>query len=103
MRLISSIMAISLLAGILLPMPAQNPPKTPEIKIDKLDEQILHRAKLSTDGDALVAFLKKRILPESDRPTVERLVRQGAGPVDRDHDRRFRPKLRNTIAGSGGD
>jgi HEAT repeat protein len=49
--------------------------KKKESKVDKIDEDILRRAKLSTDGDELVTFLKKRILPEKDRPVVERLVR----------------------------
>jgi hypothetical protein len=64
---------------------AQEPPKVEPkkeadkkeaIKIDKVDEDILARAKLSTAGDALVDFLKKRVLPETDRPQIERLVRQ---------------------------
>src|SRR6516162_2802082 len=50
--------------------------KKTDSKFDKLDEEILRRAKLSTDGAALVDFLKKRILPEKDRPGVERLVRK---------------------------
>src|SRR6516225_1317161 len=50
--------------------------KKTDFKFDKLDEEILLRAKLSTDGAALVDFLKKRILPEKDRPGVERLVRK---------------------------
>src|SRR6516225_3770222 len=50
--------------------------KKTDAKFDKLDEEILRRTKLSTDGAALVDFLKKRILPEKDRPDVERLVRK---------------------------
>jgi hypothetical protein len=50
--------------------------KKTDSKFDKLDEEVLRRAKLSTDGAALVDFLKKRILPEKDRPEVERLVRK---------------------------
>lgn len=75
-RILNSIL---LLIGILLPLAAHDSPKEddkkPEPKIDKLDEQVLHRAKLSTDGDELLAFLKKRILPEGDRPQVEKFVR----------------------------
>ncbi len=59
-----------------LPTSAQEKDKKPELKIDKLDEQILIRAKLTTDGDALIDFFKKRILPEKDRPDIVRLVRQ---------------------------
>jgi hypothetical protein len=50
--------------------------KKTDSKFDKLDGEILRRAKLSTDGAVLVDFLKKRILPEKDRPDVERLVRK---------------------------
>ena len=50
--------------------------KTDGVKIDKLDEDILRRADLSTDGEALRDFLKKRILPESERPEIDRLVRR---------------------------
>lgn len=49
--------------------------KKNEPGIDKIDEEILRRAKLSTEGDALVEFLRKRTLPESERPAIERLVR----------------------------
>src|ERR1043166_4570688 len=49
--------------------------KNPAPRIDKLDEAILTRAKLTTDPDALLAFLKKRVLPEKDRSELERLVR----------------------------
>ncbi len=45
-------------------------------KIDKLDQDILSRAKLPTDGPALLAFFKKRVLPEKERPEVERIVRR---------------------------
>ena len=40
------------------------------------DEEILHRTELPTDGKALLKFFQKRILPESDRPALERLIRQ---------------------------
>jgi hypothetical protein len=50
--------------------------KKSESKVDRLDEEILRRAKLSTDGAVLVDFLKKRILPEKGRPDIERLVRR---------------------------
>lgn len=51
-------------------------PTAPEPKIDAHDETLLRRAELSTDGPALVEFLKKRILPEAERPDVEQLVRR---------------------------
>lgn len=50
--------------------------KKPDSKVDKFDEEILRRAKLSTEPDVLLDFLKKRTLPEKDRPDIERLVRQ---------------------------
>ncbi len=51
------------------------PEKPPEPALDKLDEDYLRRADVATDGPALVAFLKKRTLPEIERPGIERLVR----------------------------
>jgi hypothetical protein len=50
-------------------------PKKPDTSVDKIDEEILRRAELTTDGDVLVQFLKKRTLPESERPAIERNVR----------------------------
>src|ERR1022692_3483658 len=45
--------------------------KKSDSKIDKLDEEILGRAQLTTDGKALVDFLQKRILPKNERAAVE--------------------------------
>lgn len=49
-------------------------PKVPELKIDPQDEALLRRVNLPTEGDALVDFLKKRMLPEAERADVEHLV-----------------------------
>ena len=63
------------------PLPAQpkqtpdDPKKISEPKFDKLDEEILQRAKLTADAPALLDFLRKRTLPEKERPEIERLVR----------------------------
>ncbi|MSQ94506.1 MAG: hypothetical protein EXR98_08110 [Gemmataceae bacterium] len=50
--------------------------KKPEPKIDSHDDTLLRRANIATDGPALVDFLKKRILPESERSEVEQMVRR---------------------------
>jgi HEAT repeat protein len=50
------------------------PQKKTRPSAEKLDEEILRRAKLAPDGAALIAFLKKRMLPEKDRPELERLI-----------------------------
>ena len=50
--------------------------KKAEPEIDKIDEEILRRAGLSTKADVLVDFLRKRALPEKDRPAVEQTVRR---------------------------
>lgn len=52
------------------------PEKKTSPKIDQLDEAILRRAKISTNGSALLDFFTKRILPEKERPEIERLVRR---------------------------
>src|SRR5687767_4282076 len=45
-------------------------------KIDKLDDEILRRAKISADASALLEFFRKRTLPEEERPEIERLVQR---------------------------
>ncbi len=50
--------------------------KTTEPEIDKIDQEILRRAGLSVNADALVEFLRKRTLPEKDRPAIEQMVRR---------------------------
>jgi HEAT repeat protein len=52
------------------------PEKKAEPEIDKIDEEILRRADLATDADALVEFLRKRTLPEQDRPALVQTVRR---------------------------
>ncbi len=74
---LSALLAVGI--GSLLPAgdekkPAEKKPATPSI--DSVDNAILQRAKLNTDAEALLAFLRKRILPESERPAIERLVRK---------------------------
>lgn len=54
----------------------KDPEKKAEPEFDKLDAEILRRANLSTDADALVQFLRKRTLPDKDRPAVEQTVRR---------------------------
>lgn len=54
---------------------AQADEKKTEPTIDKLDDEILRRHKLSTESDTLLAFFKKRVLPENERPAIEQLVR----------------------------
>jgi hypothetical protein len=71
-------------------------PKKSESKIDKHDEEILGRAHLTADGKALVDFLKKRVLPESERPGVERFVRNLRSP-----DYRIREKATLALIGRG--
>lgn len=68
--------------------PKSDPAKTNDTKNEKkidnrdeaLDEEILRRAELSTEGDALIRFFQKRTLPDSERPAIERLVRQLGSP-----------------------
>ena len=48
--------------------------RKPGAKIDPEDEAVLRRADMSLDGNALLRFLRKRILAEKDRPEVERLI-----------------------------
>jgi PQQ-like domain/HEAT repeats len=45
-------------------------------KIDPFDDAVLRHANLSTDPKSLLEFLNKRILPEKERPAIERLIRQ---------------------------
>ena len=59
----------------------KTPEKKPPPKIEPLDEDILRRAKLKPDGDALLEFFQKRILPEKDRPEIERLVQRLSSPA----------------------
>jgi HEAT repeat protein len=54
----------------------KDPEKKAEPEIDKIDEEILRRADLSTNADALIEFLRKRTLPDKDRPAVELMVRR---------------------------
>lgn len=62
------------------PPPKPDGKKTPPPRLDPLDEEILRRAKLSTDAPALLDFFRKRILPEKDRPAVQRLVQRLGSP-----------------------
>jgi HEAT repeat protein len=55
--------------------PKKEPNKNDTRKEDT-DEEILRRAKLSTETEALLKFFQKRTLSENERPAVERLVRQ---------------------------
>src|SRR3954470_22067041 len=55
-----------LFAGIVAPAPAAVPPEE--------DEATLREAKLPADADSLVAFFKKRILPENDVGKVKALI-----------------------------
>jgi hypothetical protein len=58
----------------------KEPEKNPAPQPDPADEEILRKADIATDGPKLLEFLKKRTLPESERPELLRLVgRLGAG------------------------
>src|ERR1019366_9413040 len=50
--------------------------KKAEVLVESPDEEILGRANVPTAADGLVEFLKKRTLPDADRPEIERLVRR---------------------------
>lgn len=54
----------------------KEPPKNTDDGIDKSDAQILRRANLASDADSLLAFFRKRALPEKDRPALEQTVRR---------------------------
>ena len=45
-------------------------------KVDPYDESVLRHANLSTDSKTLLEYLNRRILPEKERPEIERLIRQ---------------------------
>ena len=70
--------------------------KKPDLTIDKRDAAILRNAKLSTDAETLHDFLKKRTLPEKDRPELERLVRKLASS-----DYRTRERAMHTLEARG--
>src|SRR5580692_2214986 len=50
------------------------------------DVEILKKAGVKTDGDSLLAFFRKRTLPESERATVAKLVRCLGSEVYTDRD-----------------
>ncbi len=54
----------------------QPPEKKAGPKIDKLDEEILARGKLTADAAGLLDFFKKRTLSEQERPELEKTVRR---------------------------
>ena len=67
-------------------------------KIDKLDEEILRRAKVALYASALLEFFRKRTLPEEDRPEVERLVQRLGSSVFLVRERAARELIARGIA-----
>src|SRR5262249_8812057 len=62
----------------LLMLAAAVPVRAAEADREELKEaeRVLSEAKIATDGPALLAYIKKRTLPETDRANLRALVRQ---------------------------
>ncbi len=58
--------------------PEEKKPSAPQI--DTTDDAILRRANLIPDADSLLRFLRKRILPENERPEIKRLLNKLGSP-----------------------
>src|ERR1043166_5985801 len=65
-----TLLLVALTAGLLGGDAKSDSPAT------ALDEEILKKAGLKSDGDSLIEFLRKRTLPEDERTKIAKLIRQ---------------------------
>ncbi len=77
--------------------PEEKKPAVPPI--DATDDAILRRANLTVDPESLLAFLRKRILPEGERPGLEKLMRKFGSAHYLTREKAMRDVIARGIAG----
>ena len=78
-----------------LPVPGEKKDPPPEEKSPPFarEEQLLKQAKIDTAPEALLAFLRRRTLPDSERPLIAKLIRQLGSEVYREREQASRELL----------